>query len=983
MNKKILLSFIHLTPILIILSTVSLAQTQSHPLSQITPIDVNLDMFNKQIINASGLGIGVTSPSYNLHVIGTGYISSDFIVGNNLYFGATGPYLYSSGGIIYTSSGITLGGNLNANSYSIFGATWINATNVNVSNQLCLGGVCKTSWPSGGLVGGSGTANYIAMWTASDTLGNSWIYQSGSNLVNIESGKNLNLVSGSLQIGGTSVIDSSRNLVNVNQMTVAGPVNIDSGTLYVDAANNRVGIGTTSPDSKLHVIGGVCIESSDSDGCTTNGGELKANTIYEGGSTLSSKYQEEINPNSCSSGQFVTGIADDGTLSCATPTPTSGGGWADTGTIVELTTPTDSVNATTLWIDNTNQRVGIKNYNPSYELDVSGTIRGTTIYQGSNQVIDTLSGGNGISVTGSGNSRSISAKIGTGLAFDGSGNIYVKYGSSSGTAAEGNKEITISAGSGLSGGGTVTIGAGGSVTINVNTGTGLTISGDAVQIDTNVVPRKSVDETINGNWNFANGLKVGGGYGAGGLTIDQYGNILTHGNLTYSGYTYIIDTLRYNGTVEAPYGVKGGYIYPGTCNTGESCLQGSYYFYVSGSKIYSNTGFQAPSIYQNGKQVLDTGTSFSGDVSGNYNNLQLSATGVTAGTYGSASKVAQFTVDSKGRITSASNVNIAIDASQITSGTLSTDRFSAYNDLVAEGKIASGSTIVTSSNVGSYAVTSISAGTGLGGGGGPGGVTLNLNVNTNKGVQIVSDALEVKVDGTSIVFDGSGNLAHADTSSQSSVSNTGGTVVQNVSLDGYGHVTKIESVNLDGRYVNEGQTAGGDLSGTYPNPTVAKIQGRPVSSTAPSTNQALVWDGSQWVPTNVDLSSSNELQNIWYTIAVPSGTNPQPDSTSDTLSLAVASGSGLTITGDSSTDTIRFGTDFNTIQKRVSGSCADGYGIRIINSDGTVTCQRFVKQAGDTMSGDLNMGGNDIVNVENIGIGTTNPTFVEDYNQLQ
>jgi hypothetical protein len=43
---------------------------------------------------------------------------------------------------------------------------------------------------------------------------------------------------------------------------------------------------------------------------------------------------------------------------------------------------------------------------------------------------------------------------------------------------------------------------------------------------------------------------------------------------------------------------------------------------------------------------------------------------------------------------------------------------------------------------------------------------------------------------------------------------------------------------------------GGDLSGTTPNATVAKIQGRAVNSGAPSTGDTIIWNGSQWVPGN-------------------------------------------------------------------------------------------------------------------------------------
>jgi len=44
-------------------------------------------------------------------------------------------------------------------------------------------------------------------------------------------------------------------------------------------------------------------------------------------------------------------------------------------------------------------------------------------------------------------------------------------------------------------------------------------------------------------------------------------------------------------------------------------------------------------------------------------------------------------------------------------------------------------------------------------------------------------------------------ISHDNTSSQGSVNNSGGTVIQDVTLDGFGHVTGLASVDLDGRYV--------------------------------------------------------------------------------------------------------------------------------------------------------------------------------------
>jgi hypothetical protein len=100
----------------------ALAQTQSHPLSEITPIDVNLNMFQYNITNVSYVGIGLVNPSYPLDVNGNSRITGDLIVSGSL-----------------SANSLSLTGNLNMNNYDIYNVKNVNATNLFASGNVGIG----------------------------------------------------------------------------------------------------------------------------------------------------------------------------------------------------------------------------------------------------------------------------------------------------------------------------------------------------------------------------------------------------------------------------------------------------------------------------------------------------------------------------------------------------------------------------------------------------------------------------------------------------------------------------------------------------------------------------------------------------------------------------------------------------------------------------------------------------------------------------
>jgi hypothetical protein len=193
-----------------------------------------------------------------------------------------------SGNLYYTDARVNANANVSANTAARHNAVTIGTANglslstqalsLGLASSTSNGALSSTDWTTfNNKIGGSGTTNYLSKFTASGTIGNSQIFDNGTNVgigttsptQRVDIVGSIRVTDGQYRFSDSRVNVSNRNwmvLINTNlfgdfsikQSYSNGGDPLTSGTdrFYISPTGN-VGIGTTSPSTRLDVNGAI------------------------------------------------------------------------------------------------------------------------------------------------------------------------------------------------------------------------------------------------------------------------------------------------------------------------------------------------------------------------------------------------------------------------------------------------------------------------------------------------------------------------------------------------------------------------------------------------------------------------------------------------------------------------------------------------------------------------------------------------------